>query len=165
MGFPFTCTFKFQIVDWMFELAFTYIYLFNIWKSWCRWCICCNCTTGKCWACGILFYAVYTNQKQVGVALCRRRFHVPSWWPSCDGTLFWKSDIIYRDSMPKYISCQYSHLVAAAWIYLIEIKVKSDEPKICKLLVADHDHIMEMCIPITHWLDEWKLYATFDTLT
>ena len=28
----------------------------------------------------------------VGAALCRWRVHVPSWWPSCDGPLFWKSE-------------------------------------------------------------------------
>ena len=32
--------------------------------------------------------------------------------------------IIYRDFMPEYISCRYSHLVVEAWIHLIEIKVK-----------------------------------------
>ena len=31
--------------------------------------------------------------------------------------------IIYRYFMPEYISCQYSHLVVAALIHLIEIKV------------------------------------------
>ena len=51
--------------------------------------------------------------------------------------------IIYRDLMPEYISCQYSHLVAAARIHLIEIKVKRGEPKRWKMSVADHDHIME----------------------
>ena len=62
--------------------------------------------------------------------------------------------IIYRDFMPKYISCQYSHLVVASRIHLIEIKVKRGEPKRWKILVVDHDRIMEMCIPITHWPDE-----------
>ena len=62
--------------------------------------------------------------------------------------------IIYRDFMPEYISCQYSHLVVAARIHLIEIKVKRGEPKRWKMSVADHDRIMETCIPITHWPDE-----------
>ena len=62
--------------------------------------------------------------------------------------------IIYRYFMPEYISCQYSHLVVAARKHLIEIKVKRGEPKRWKMSVADHDHIMETCIPITHWLDE-----------
>ena len=62
--------------------------------------------------------------------------------------------IIYRDFRPKYISCQYSHLVVATQIHLIEIKVKRGEPKRGKMSVADHDHIMETCIPITHWPDE-----------
>ena len=62
--------------------------------------------------------------------------------------------IIYRDFMPGYISCQYSHLVVASQIHLIEIKVKRGEPKRWKMSVADHDHIMETCIPITHWPDE-----------
>ena len=53
--------------------------------------------------------------------------------------------IIYRDFMPEYISCQYSHLVVAARIHLIEIKVKRGEPKRWKMFVADHDHIMETC--------------------
>ena len=167
MGFPFTCTFKFQIVDWMFELAFTYINiykdLFNIWKSWCRWCICCDCTAGKWRACGILFNALYTDQKQVGAALCRWGVHIPSWWPSCDGSLLWKVKrqgdyIIYRDFMPEHISCQYSHLLVAARIHLIEIKVKRGELNRWKMSVANHDRIMETCITITHWQDEWKLY-------
>ena len=62
--------------------------------------------------------------------------------------------IIYRDFMPEYICCQYSHLVVAARIHLIEIKVKRGEPKRWKISVADHDRIMETCIPITHWTDE-----------
>ena len=62
--------------------------------------------------------------------------------------------IIYRDFMLEYISYQYSHLVVAAQIHLIEIKVKRDEPKRWKMLVVDHDRIMETCIPITHWPDE-----------
>ena len=62
--------------------------------------------------------------------------------------------IIYRDFMPKYISCQYSHLVVASRIHLIEIKVKRGEPKRWKMSVDDHDRIMEMFIPITHWTDE-----------
>ena len=62
--------------------------------------------------------------------------------------------IIYRDFMPEYISCQYSHFVVAARIDLIEIKVKMAEPKRWKMVVVDHDHIMETCIPITHWSDE-----------
>ena len=37
--------------------------------------------------------------------------------------------IIYTYFMPEYISCQYSHLVVAAWIHLIEMKVKKGEPK------------------------------------
>ena len=37
--------------------------------------------------------------------------------------------IIYRYFMPEYISCQYSHLVVATRIHLIEIKVKRGEPK------------------------------------
>ena len=56
--------------------------------------------------------------------------------------------IIYRYFMPEYISCHYSHLVMAAWIHLIEIKVKRGEPKRWKMSVANHDCIMEMCIPI-----------------
>ena len=54
--------------------------------------------------------------------------------------------------MPEYISCQYSHLVVAARIDLIKIKVKRGEPKRWKMSVFDHDHIMDMCTPITHWL-------------
>ena len=69
--------------------------------------------------------------------------------------------IIYKDFMPEYISCQYSHLVLAARIHLTEINLKRGEPKIWKMSVADHDRIMETCISITHWY-EWKLYATFD---
>ena len=52
--------------------------------------------------------------------------------------------VIYIDFMPEYISCQYSHLVVAAQIHLIEIKVKRDEPKRWNISVADHDRIMEM---------------------
>ena len=62
-------------------------------------------------------------------------------------------NIIYRDFMPEYIFCQYSHLVVATWIHLIEIKVKRGEPKRWKMSVADHDRIMETCNPITHWTD------------
>jgi hypothetical protein len=62
--------------------------------------------------------------------------------------------IIYRDFMPEYISCQYSHLVVAAGIHLVEMKVKRGEPKRWKMSIADHDRIMETCIPITHWPDE-----------
>ena len=62
--------------------------------------------------------------------------------------------IIYRDFMPKYISCQYSHLVVAARIHLIEMKVNRGEPKRWKMSVDDHDRIMETCILITHWPDE-----------
>ena len=62
--------------------------------------------------------------------------------------------IMYRDFMPEYVSCQYNYLVVAARIHLIEIKVKRGEPKRWKMSVADHDRIMETCIPITHWLDE-----------
>ena len=62
--------------------------------------------------------------------------------------------IIYRYFMPKYISYQYSHLVLEDRIHLIEVKVKRGEPKRWKMSVADHDHIMETCIPITHWPDE-----------
>jgi hypothetical protein len=62
--------------------------------------------------------------------------------------------IIYRDFMPEYISCQYSHLVVATRIHLTEIKVKRGEPKRWKMSEADHDRIMETCIPITHWPDE-----------
>ena len=51
--------------------------------------------------------------------------------------------IIYKDFMPEYISCQYSHLVVAARIHVIEIKVKRGEPKRWKMSVADHDRIME----------------------
>ena len=56
--------------------------------------------------------------------------------------------------MPEYISYQYNHLVVASQRQLIEIKVNMGELKRWKMLVADHDCIMEMCIPITHWLDE-----------
>ena len=56
--------------------------------------------------------------------------------------------------MPKYISCQHKHLVVATQIHLIEIKVKRAEPKRWKMSVANHDRIMETCIPITHWPDE-----------
>ena len=73
--------------------------------------------------------------------------------------------IIYRYSIHEYISCQYNHLVVASRIDLVKIKVKRGEPKRWKMSVADHDRIMETCIPITHWSDDWKLYATFDTLT
>ena len=66
--------------------------------------------------------------------------------------------IIYRYFMPEYISCQYIHLVVVAHIHLIEIKVKRGEPKRQNMSVADHDRIMETCIPITHWSDELKLY-------
>ena len=62
--------------------------------------------------------------------------------------------IIYRDFMPEYISCQYSHLVVVARIHLIEIKVKRGESKRWKMSVADHDRIVETCIPITHWPDK-----------
>ena len=62
--------------------------------------------------------------------------------------------IIYRDLMPEYISCQYSHLVVAAQIHLIEIKVNRGEPRRWNMAVADHDRIMETCIPITNWMDE-----------
>ena len=51
-------------------------------------------------------------------------------------------------------SGQYSHLVVAAWIHLIEMKVKRGEPKRWKMLVVDHDCIMETCIPITHLSDD-----------
>jgi hypothetical protein len=62
--------------------------------------------------------------------------------------------IIYRDFMPDYISCQYSHLVVAARIHLSEIKVKKGEPRRWKMAIADHDRIMETCIPISHWPEE-----------
>ena len=62
--------------------------------------------------------------------------------------------IIYRYFMPQYISCQYIHLVVETQIHLIEMKLKRGEPKRWKMSVADNDHIMEMCIPITHWQDE-----------
>ena len=62
--------------------------------------------------------------------------------------------VIYTDFMPKYISCQYSHLVVEVRIHLIEIKVRRGEPKRWKMLVVNHDRIMETCIPITHWPDE-----------
>ena len=60
--------------------------------------------------------------------------------------------IIYRYFMPKYISSQYNHLVVAARIHLIEIKVKRGEPKRWKMSLADYDRIMDTCTPITHWL-------------
>ena len=41
--------------------------------------------------------------------------------------------IIYRDFMLEYIPCQYSHLVAAYQIHLIEIKVKKGESKRWKM--------------------------------
>ena len=62
--------------------------------------------------------------------------------------------IIYRDFMPEYISCQYSHLVVAAQIHLIEMKVKRGEPKIWKMTIAEHDRIMETCLHITYWPNE-----------
>ena len=62
--------------------------------------------------------------------------------------------IIYKYFKPKYLSCQYSHLAVVAWIQLIEMKVKSGEPKRWKMKKADYDRIMENCIPITHCLEE-----------
>ena len=62
--------------------------------------------------------------------------------------------IMYINSMHEYISCQYSHLMVATRIHLIEIKVKSGEPRTWKMSVADHDHIMDTCIPITDWPNE-----------
>ena len=62
--------------------------------------------------------------------------------------------VIYIDLMLEYISCQYSHLVVVARIHLIEIKVNRGEPKKWKMLVADHDCIIETSIPIAHWTDE-----------
>ena len=59
--------------------------------------------------------------------------------------------IIYKYFKPMNISCQYSHLVVEARIQLIEIKVKSSEPKIWKMTKANHDRIMENCIHVTHW--------------
>ena len=41
--------------------------------------------------------------------------------------------IIYRDFMHAYISYQYSHLVVATQIHLIEIEVKRGEPKRWKM--------------------------------
>lgn len=62
--------------------------------------------------------------------------------------------IIYEYFMFKYISCQYNDLVIVAWIQLNEIKVKRGELRRWKMVEADHEHIMETCIPITHWRDE-----------
>ena len=62
--------------------------------------------------------------------------------------------IIYRYFMLEYLSCQYSHLVVADRIHLIEIKVNRGEPKRWKISVADHDCIIETSIPIINWLDE-----------
>jgi len=102
---------------------------------------------------------VHTNEKQVGATLQGWRFHVPNWRPSSNGPLFERvkkqgAYIIYKDFMPEYISCQYSHLVVATRIHLTEIKVKQGEPKRWKMSEVDHDSIMETCIPITHWPDE-----------
>jgi hypothetical protein len=50
--------------------------------------------------------------------------------------------IIYKDFMPDYISCQYIHLVIVVHIHLTEIKVKTGDPRIWKMIDVDHEHIM-----------------------
>ena len=62
--------------------------------------------------------------------------------------------IIYKDFKSGYISCQYGHLVVAARIQLIEMKVNISEPKRWKMTKVDHDHIIENCIPIIHLPEE-----------
>lgn len=66
--------------------------------------------------------------------------------------------IIYMYFMPDYISCQYNHLVVEAQIHLTKIKLKRGEEKRWKMAEADHDRIMETCIPLSHSPKESIMY-------
>ena len=57
--------------------------------------------------------------------------------------------VYFEDYEPDFISCQYSHLVCAARIKLIEVQSKKQTNiKKCKMSKSDHERIIEDGIPL-----------------
>ena len=120
----------------------------------CRRCICCGCTHRQQYKFEILFDGMHIEKDEIIGGLWWQRFYI---WKRVNSIkmLFFQEtyqterDVQFKDYRTNVICFQYSHLVCAAHIKLIEVKSnKKLKARRWKMSKVDHERIIEDDIPL-----------------
>ena len=120
----------------------------------CRRCIWCGCTHRQQWKCQILFDAMHREKDEIIGGLWWQIFYI---WKRVNSikifffqeTYQTERGFHFKDYQPHVICCQYSHLVCASRIKLIEVKWnKKLKARRWKMSKVDHERIIEDDIPL-----------------